>query len=26
MLWQPSADHAALEIVWDEFFRVVCDG
>jgi Uma2 family endonuclease len=26
MLWQPSADHAALEVSWPAFFRVVCDG
>ncbi len=26
MLWQPSAEHAALEISWPDYFRVVCDG
>jgi Uma2 family endonuclease len=26
MLWQPSSEHAALEISWPDFFRVVCDG
>jgi Uma2 family endonuclease len=25
MLWQPSSDHAALEISWPAFFRLVCD-
>jgi Uma2 family endonuclease len=26
MLWQPSSEHAALELSWPDYFRVVCDG